>query len=66
MKDVQRDATLAAMKRAGAPLNRETYLYWAYAGSPPEDSELDAEIEETLPPMFRRSALEERLTEKIQ
>jgi hypothetical protein len=65
MKDVQRDATLSAMKAAGAPLNRETYLYWAYAGNPPE-GELDPEIEETLPPHFRRSALDELLTERIQ
>lgn len=58
-------ATLAAMKEAGVPLNRENYLYWTFGGEPP-DGELDPEIEETLPPMMRRSTLDERLTDKIQ
>jgi len=58
--------TVAAMKRAGVPLNRENYLYWAFGGDPPE-GEIDPEIEETFPPMFRRAALDgPRLTDKIQ
>jgi hypothetical protein len=59
-------ATLAAMKEAGVPLTRQNFLHWAYAGNPPE-GEIDPEIEEAFfPPMMRRSALEERLTDKIQ
>jgi hypothetical protein len=58
--------TVAAMKRAGVPLNRENYLYWAFMGEPPE-GEIDAELEETFPAQFRRAALDEPgLTDKIQ
>ena len=60
-----RNSTLAAMRRAGVPLNRENYIYWAFGGEPPE-GEIDPEIEESFPPQFRRSALDERLTDKIQ
>src|SRR5271170_4091505 len=35
--------TVAAMKRAGVPLNRENYLYWAFGGDPRE-GEIDPEI----------------------
>jgi hypothetical protein len=65
LKKEMKNATLAAMKEAGVPLNRENYIHWAFAGEPPE-GEIDPEIEETFPPQFRRSALDERLTERIQ
>jgi hypothetical protein len=58
-------ATLAAMRAAGIEETRENYLYWAFAGEPPE-GEIDAELEETFPPQFRRSALDELVTNKIQ
>ena len=58
-------ATLAAMKDAGVPLTRENFIYWAFGGEPPE-GELDPELEEAFPPQFRRSALDELLTEKLQ
>jgi hypothetical protein len=57
--------TLAAMKAAGVPLTRDNFLYWAFGGEPQAD-EIDAELEETFPAQFRRSALDERLTDKIQ
>ena len=60
-----KNPTLAAMRRAGVPLTRENFIYWAFGGEPAE-GEIDPEIEETFPPQFRRSALDERLTDKIQ
>jgi hypothetical protein len=60
-----KNPTLASMRRAGVPLTRENFIYWAFGGEPP-DGEIDPEIEETFPPQFRRSALDERLTDKIQ
>lgn len=51
------DSVLDAMKRAGAPLTRDSYLYWAFAGSPP--TEIDAEVESTIPVQFSLYALDE-------
>jgi hypothetical protein len=65
LKEEMSSATLAAMKRAGVPLTRENFICWAFGGEPPE-GEIDPEIEETFPHQFRRSALDERLTDKIQ
>lgn len=50
--------TVAAMEAAGAEMTRENFLYWAFAGNPP-DGELDAEIEAELPIQFRREALDD-------
>jgi hypothetical protein len=58
-------ATLAAMRAAGIEETRENYIVWAFGGEPPE-GEIDAELEETFPAQFRRSALDELLTERIQ
>jgi len=57
--------TLAAMKAAGVPLNRENYIEWATLGEYTSDN-LDPELEEMLPEQFRRAALDELLTDKIQ
>jgi hypothetical protein len=60
------DSVLAAMRDAGVAETRENYLYFAYAGDPP-DGELDPEVEETLPVQFRRETLDTNLESgKIQ
>jgi len=53
------------MKAAGVPLNRENYIEWATLGEYTSDN-LDPELEEMLPEQFRRAALDELLTDKIQ
>jgi hypothetical protein len=54
----QETATLAAMKRAKAPLTLENYLHWAYLGNPP--AKLDAEQEAELPEQFQRELEQQR------
>lgn len=59
------------MKKAGARLDRETYIMWATLGEYTSDN-LDPELEEMLPHEFRREALDgafseaPMLTDKIQ
>jgi hypothetical protein len=60
-----KDPTLSAMKKAGVPLNRDRYIEWATLGEYTSDN-LDPELEEMLPEQFRRAALDELLTDKIQ
>jgi hypothetical protein len=53
------------MRQAGVEETRENFLSWHFEGDPPE-GEIDSEIEETFPEMFRREALDALLTDKIQ
>jgi hypothetical protein len=57
--------TLAAMRAARIQETRENFIYWLFDGEPP-GGEIDPEIEAELPFQFRREALDELLTDKIQ
>lgn len=63
-RQTYKNPTLAAMTRAGARLDRETYIWWAFELD--GDDELDPELEAELPAQFRRETLDERLTDKVQ
>jgi hypothetical protein len=39
-----KNPTLAAMRRAGVPLTRENFIYWAFGGEPAE-GEIDREAD---------------------
>jgi hypothetical protein len=61
----ERCYVLAAMKRAGAPHNREEFLNWFYLGDVPEVIPPDDECE--FPEEFQRETLDEpSLTDKVQ
>lgn len=45
MTDADRSCVLAAMKRAGAPLNRDEFLRWFYLGDVPDVIPSDDEAE---------------------
>jgi hypothetical protein len=47
------DGVLAVMRKFGIPLTRDNYIELAYWGQPPE--EFGAELEEELPPQFRKA-----------
>jgi hypothetical protein len=47
------DGVLAVMRKFGLPMTREQYIDLAYLGQPPEV--FGAELEEELPPQFRRA-----------
>lgn len=65
MKRDKESATLAAMRRAGVPLDRQTYI-WMSLCELDGDDELDWELEEMLPSEISRFALDELLTDKIR
>jgi hypothetical protein len=62
--NADRSCVLAAMKRAGAPLTRDEFLYWVYLGDVPETIHPEEEAE--FPEQFQRAALDALLTDKIQ
>lgn len=61
----ERSHVLAAMKRAGAPHNREEFLNWFYLGDVPEV--IPAEDECEFPEEFQSEMLDgPPLTDKVQ
>jgi len=55
MKQSNDGPVLAAMKRCGAPLTREDFLYWFFLGEVPET--IDPEIEAEFPVQFQQTTL---------
>lgn len=51
------DSVLTAMREHKVPETRENYIYWAFAGDPPDV--IDAEVESTFPVQFSLYALDE-------